>query len=340
MKLVLVTFDGCRWEEIFRGADRHLAKQLVGSKLDTNLIEAVSKGNHEEKRAALAPFFWNTIAKQGMLIGNRDKGSTLALTNPHLFSYPGYSELFCGYVDRHVNSNNYPDNPNKGMVDFLCETDTTYRNDIVAFSNWSAFSRILNSNRNGVCMYDDFVTGDSVRKKPHCYYFKNFETTIPGHSPYSEKDTLVYRFAKEYLHRFHPKVAFIGFDETDHMGHVGNYPGIIGAIRQFDSYMEDLWNALQADSFYKDQTILAVTCDHGRGGWAAGMWHWHGMLWPGSRFTWLAVIGPGVKATGEQKGLHIAYHNQIAGTLMKLMGKDYKIAGKHVGRPIKEVIEE
>ncbi|MFN8310697.1 MAG: hypothetical protein U0T73_12110 [Chitinophagales bacterium] len=337
LKLILVTYDGCRWQEVFRGADKRLLKRLAHSKLDTALVRGVSEGTHAEKRKALSPFLWNVVAEKGMLIGNRDKGNTLALTNPYLFSYPGYSELFCGYVDRHVNSNKYPDNPNKGMVDFLCE-DSAYKNAIAIFSNWDAFPRILNSNRNSIPMYCEYVSADSLHRKQYSCY-AGFTTSIPEPSPYALKDTLVFHHAKEYIHRNHPRVSFIGFDETDHFGHENNYPAYIGAINQLDRYMNDLWTMVQSDSFYKDQTMIAITCDHGRGGAFANMWRHHGFPVPNSRFTWLAIMGPGVPAIGEWKEVHVAYHNQIAATLVKLLGKDYKIDKHHVGRPIKEVIE-
>lgn len=40
----------------------------------------------------------------------------------------------------------------------------------------------------------------------------------------------------------------------------------------------------------------------------------------GAEHTWMAAIGPGIKALGEVKGDQILYNNQIAATALTLLG--------------------
>jgi len=91
---ILVTFDGYRWQDLFTGAD----KKLVGfpkQVKDTARLKAQYWANTpQERRSRLMPFFWSTIAKQGILIGNRKLGSKMSLTNLYKFSFPGYNEIF------------------------------------------------------------------------------------------------------------------------------------------------------------------------------------------------------------------------------------------------------
>lgn len=338
LKLVVVTYDGCRWQEIYRGVDKQLEKKLKkDNRLDQNFVAKLTQGSLEEKRKALSPFLWNTVAQKGVLLGNVDKGNSLILTNPYLFSYPGYSELFCGYVDRKVNSNRYPDNPNLTIADAL-QADSSYKNSIAVFSNWNAFPRILNTRRNTIPMYCNYASNDTTNPSTNTACIVGLSTKYPLVNPYAEKDTSVYHSAKEYIVKNHPKVTFIGFDETDHFGHAGMYGAYVMAAHQCDMFMEDLWNTLQADSFYKDQTILVITCDHGRGNAAFGAWRNHGIIAPSSRNTWFAAIGPNVNPKGESKDFTIHHHNQIAATIMQLLGKNFENPKHKVGKPLKEVV--
>jgi hypothetical protein len=59
-----------------------------------------------EARRNLMPFFWDSIAVKGQLIGNRSLKSFASVTNRHWFSYPGYNEILTGFSDPLINTNN------------------------------------------------------------------------------------------------------------------------------------------------------------------------------------------------------------------------------------------
>lgn len=338
LKLVLVTWDGCRWQETFRGVSKSLQKRLAKEpKFDKELLTKLTAQSKEDRRAALMPFMWNTVSKQGIIVGNKDNGNVLSVRNPYFFSYPGYSELFCGYVDKKVNSNDYPDNPNTNIFDIL-NNDTFYKNNIAAFGNWEAFTKILNANRSKIPVFHTYLTNHELNISPPKIGFDTFLSTSPVVSNFAEKDTSVYHFAKEYMMRNHPKAMFIGFDETDHFGHTGNYAAYTMAVHQSDVWMQDLWNTIQSDPFYKDQTILVITCDHGRGPALFNLWRHHGVGVPASKHTWLAAMGPGVNAIGEQKSKKHYFQNQIAATIMKLLGKEFGSTNPKIGKPIEDVL--
>src|SRR3546814_8332698 len=57
-------------------------------------------------RKILMPFFWNTIASQGQIYGNRRHGNNVDCSNTMWFSYPGYHEILSGFADdENINSN-------------------------------------------------------------------------------------------------------------------------------------------------------------------------------------------------------------------------------------------
>ena len=83
---------------------------------------------------------------------------------------------------------------------------------------------------------------------------------------------------------------------------------------------------------------MIVTTDHGRGDKIIEQWRSHGSSIKGSKNVWLAVIGPDTPSTGEIENSEPVYSTQIAMTIAKLLGVDYK-SQKEVGTEIKSVIK-
>jgi hypothetical protein len=95
--LIIITTDGYRWQELFKGMDAELAANPKFNQGDSaDLIKKYGGASDQERRQKLMPFFWNTIATKGMLFGNRTIGNKVDVANPHWFSYPGYNEILTG----------------------------------------------------------------------------------------------------------------------------------------------------------------------------------------------------------------------------------------------------
>ncbi|HLP21071.1 MAG TPA: alkaline phosphatase family protein [Chitinophagales bacterium] len=319
--VILVTWDGYRWQELFGGVDKMwMTDKFVKSDID-KLKSKYAAATREESRRKLMPFFWDTIAAKGTLIGNRWKGSKMRVTNIHKFSYPGYSEIFCGHAFNSINSNEYPNNPHNNIFDFVA-AQKGFEGKIAAFGTWDAFPRIINSDRNKVPVFVNFKKENNVVTCGTESY-KEWQTTRPAVNPFAETDSMTYHFAKEYLHRNHPRFAFIGFDETDHFGHGGQYDAYLETAAMEDRFIADLWAFIQSDPQYKDKTTLIITCDHGRGNKRPAMWRHHGQVIATAHNIWLAAIGPDVPANGEVKGGKKYTQSQIAQTIARLLGTTY-----------------
>src|ERR1700749_2441014 len=89
--VILVTFDGYRWQDLFTGADKNLVGYSKEVKDTAKLKAQYWTSTPEARRTRLMPFIWGTIAKQGTIIGNRKLGSRMSLTNLYKFSFPGYN---------------------------------------------------------------------------------------------------------------------------------------------------------------------------------------------------------------------------------------------------------
>ena len=279
--VILVTWDGYRWQEFFGGPQKKILKVKKYSP-DAAMLRARFGDNDPIKsRAKLMPFMWNVVAKKGQIYGNKKLGNKVTLTNGYKFSFPGYNEIFSGWGDRRINSNDYPYDPNYNIFDLLA-SKKEFENKIFAVATWDAFPRIINDKRNHVPVYVNMkVDSNGVLHSPSINKpldITKWETQIPVHNPYAKADTLTYHFAKEYMHRYHPRFSFIGFDETDDYAHEGKYDAYLNTANTLDTYMQDLWNFVQSDPQYKDKTTIIITCDHGRGDIPALEWRHHGYV--------------------------------------------------------------
>src|SRR5690606_25648042 len=118
--VVLITLDGLRWQELFGGADESLMNsEFGGIKGEAALRKRFWRDTPEERREALMPFFWNVIAREGIVYGDPQQDTTASVTNSQHFSYPGYSEILAGHADPRIDSNAKTPNPNVTVLEWL-----------------------------------------------------------------------------------------------------------------------------------------------------------------------------------------------------------------------------
>src|SRR3954471_14681944 len=221
--VVLIVSDGLRWQEIFRGAERPLMSKSPGGVSDTSaLIVEYWRDDVSERRAALFPFLWGKVAREGQIFGNQDKGSVARIENAFRFSYPGYNEMLTGSFDPRVNSNDYPPNPNVTVFEFLAR-DPAFRGKVGAIATWDAFHRIFNEERAGIDVIAGWhppFTGDLAKSPRGAMLNELYKTNVRywGDNTFDAPMQLV---TKEYLETRKPRLLFVGYGETDAWAHGG-----------------------------------------------------------------------------------------------------------------------
>ena len=117
----------------------------------------------------------------------------------------------------------------------------------------------------------------------------------PAFHSVGESDEDVASEALAVMADYHPRFLWIYFADVDHAGHSGNWSNYTGAIHRADSLVGVVWEALQSDPFYQDQTTMMVTNDHGRHDDQHGGFQGHGDGCDGCRHIEMLAIGPHVK---------------------------------------------
>lgn len=337
--VVLVVTDGLRWQEVFTGAERALMTARPGGVRDTTaLLRDFWRPTPQARREALLPFVWGTIARQGVIYGNRAIGSDAHVTNPFRFSYPGYNELFTGAWDPRIDSNDHPPNPNETVFEWLAG-QPEYRGKVGAVATWDAFRRILNRERSGIPVLDGWDR--PFARHPAPTERMRLIDELYGSSVQlwanNAFDAPMHLAAKEFLRDRAPRVLFVGYGETDEWAHAGMYDMLLRSARQVDAFLADLWATLQSMPAYRDSTTLIITTDHGRGS-GPDRWRDHGREIDGAEHIWLAMLGPDTPALGERANGPVVTQSQVAATIAALLGKDWRQRRPGAGAPLAEAI--
>ena len=334
--LVIVLMDGYRWKELFEGADSSLLFNGRYSRQDSAaMVAQFWAPTAQERRAKLMPFFWGVVAQHGQLYGNRNYGNNVNVRNGYWFSYPGRNEVFTGYADSLVNSNEYPDNPNLNVLEYI-NAQHGYQGKVVTFASWDAVARILNRHRNGMLVNIDGEDVQGANLTAAQQAANLGQHAIPSVLGKGERlDGLTYAMAKAYMTAEHPRVLYLDFGDTDDFAHEAKYNLYLQAANAADAMMGDLWAYIQEDPFYKDQTTILVCPDHGRG--YANGWTSHGRSFAHSNETYLVVMGPDTPPTGEMKTAGQIYQEQYAQTMAALLGFTFE-ASHPIGTPVTSVI--
>jgi hypothetical protein len=317
-KVIWVTLDGLRWQELFLGIDSTLMVHPEYTHNKAALQEHFWAESPEQRREKLMPFVWRTIAKEGFVFGNRNENSSVDLTNTHWFSYPGYNEILSGKADdERINSNDKAPNPNKTLLELANKQHL--KGQVAAFASWDRFKYIINESRSGVPVNDgyDEAVGDSLSDRE--LYLNDLQKQAIQPWASVRQDVFTHNYAMEYMKRKHPKLLYISYGETDDFAHDGDYTHYILAARNTDNLLKELWEYCQSDPFYKDHTSIIITTDHGRGTIPLETWKHHGKSIEGAGEVWIAGLGNKIKHIGTQPKESQYYSNQIAPTVARML---------------------
>lgn len=319
-KVILITLDGFRWQELFTGADPLLITNEKYVHNIKNLKNTFWKDSPEKRREALMPFLWNEASKMGQLHGNRNLGSQVDLTNKMWFSYPGYNEILTGRADdARIDSNDKIDNPNETLLE-LANNTVEYKGKVAAFGSWDVFPYIVNEDRSKVPVNAGFELAQGNDLSERETFLNELQAIVP--SPWSSVrlDAFTHNYALEYVKKNHPSLIYISYGETDDFAHDGDYAAYLTSAHNTDAMIKDLWSYTQQDVFYKGKTLFIITTDHGRGTKPLSSWKGHGNKVKGAGSVWMVLFGKGITPKGEVTSREQLFSNQIAPTILETLG--------------------
>lgn len=237
------------------------------------------------------------------------------LTNKPLWSYPGYNEIITGKPDD-INIINNDDilNPNVSIFEYV-NNIPTYNQKVMVVGSWKMFTYIFNQNRSKLLINSGYQHSFNPKPTGKELYLNKLQDLTPKLWQNTRYDIFTHEYALEAMKNQKPHLLFIGYGEPDDFGHDKDYDHYLNAINRNDKMIEEIWNYVQSDSYYKDQTTILVTTDHGRGDFYE--WVDHSKHVKGSSNSFIMLLGPSIKKENFTKKDY--YSTQIAQTIADLL---------------------
>jgi len=329
-KVILVTIDGLRWQEVFHGAEARLVNDATFTPQPVPI--RVRYLDAPDPATAVMPFLNGEMASEGVLAGDRVAGSCVRMTNPYWFSYPGYNEILTGRADPAIDSNDKRLNPNVTVLEAVNQQDG-FRGQVRAFGSWDVFPFILNAQRSGVPVNAGYMPLPEVGR-PETAMLNALMMTTPRQWDTVRLDAFTHQAALLSLRDDKPRLLYVAYGETDDFAHGARYDAYLTSAERADGFIAELWRTVQADPFYAGHTTLIVTTDHGRGFRQRRAWTAHGSAetaWDrltgqdwgrGSDQTWIGLIGPRVRAGAAPATDTCWGADQVAATVLEALDLD------------------
>jgi hypothetical protein len=333
--VLIVTFDGFRWQELFGGCDAAYNTKAEGGVAKPELVAARFDGKtREERRLALLPFLWGVVARDGQVFGDASRGSRVRITNGLWFSYPGYSEMLTGAADPRIDSNDKKTNPNETVLEWL-QHRPGFAGRVAAYGSWDVLPFIVAAERSGLHVNGDgppILEPRSDRER----LLNEVADDLPRYWNGERFDAATMQGALEYLRTRRPRVLYVMLGETDEWAHGRRYDLYLDAAWRSDRFVRRLWELAQSLPDYRGRTALVLATDHGRGSTPTD-WTDHGEKVPAAELIWMAVMGPHTKALGVREGVQ-ATQSQLAATVAALLGLNFRAASPRAAPPLPDVV--
>ena len=200
--VVLITIDGLRWQELYRGADPSIIRNRRFVKDRPALQREFWNPDMQLRRQILFPFLWSVVVNEGQIYGNRDFGNRVNIANRYRFSYPGYNELLTGKPDKRIKNNAKRTNPNQTILEFANQ-HSKFKGKVAAFASWDVFHYIINTKRSGVHIN---AGNDTAKNKLTARerYINHLQRNTPSPWKGTRFDEFTHSYAKEYLKKNSP----------------------------------------------------------------------------------------------------------------------------------------
>ena len=153
---------------------------------------------------------------------------------------------------------------------------------------------------------------DAISYSTDLFYGVNYRAS---ESCSDRTDNAVYSNLISIMDTYRPRLVIVNFPDTDRRGHAKDWVGYLNAITNADNLVFQIWQKIQIDTYYQNNTTLFVTNDHGR---HANDYSGHGDDCEGCEHIMLLGIGRNVTQGLVNNDPH--YQIELAATIGDLLG--------------------
>jgi phosphopentomutase/2,3-bisphosphoglycerate-independent phosphoglycerate mutase family metalloenzyme len=320
-RIVLVTIDGVRAEDVFDGADPSLRP-------DSN----VEKYRTPE---AVMPRTYQLVATRGVALGaDRHGCGAVHTASGANVSLPGYLEIYTGRRTR-CRDNTCDRTTSPTVLDEAVHGGIA---PVASIGSWEILDHAVSNGSMPSMLVAEGTQrwpeprplGDAALEQ--LVYTGERAEAYPGHGRY-RPDASTMAIALEYLRTAEPAILHVGLGDPDEYGHRNDYPAYLAAIGEADAFIGKVADTLDAMGDLGARTTVIVTTDHGRN---RNFQH-HGAYSLTSARTFVLAFGAKVAARGVACPVRDVTLADIAPTIRVLTGLPAD-PSRESGRPIEEIV--
>ena len=319
-RIVLVTIDGVRAEDVFDGADVELRP-----------------GAHVEsfvKPEAVMPRTHRLVETRGVALGADRPGCGVVRTASGAnVSLPGYLEIFTGRKTR-CRDNHCARTQTPTVLDESAEAGLA---PVASIGSWEILDHAASRSGAPVLVAEGSQRWPGDRpllptELEDLVAAGEKTEPFPGAGKY-RPDSSTMAIALEYLRTAAPPVLHVGLGDPDEYGHRNDYASYLGAISAADAFIGKVADTLDTMGELGARTTVIVTTDHGRN---RDFQH-HGALSLTSARTFVIAFGGRVGSRGVVCPTRDVTLADIAPTIRVLVGLRADTS-PDAGRPIEEIV--
>ncbi|MDB4940586.1 MAG: hypothetical protein JWP97_120 [Labilithrix sp.] len=320
-RVILVTLDGVRAEDVFDGA--------------SPTLQPGTDVTGYTRPDLLMPRTYERIATRGVALGAERPGcGTVHTASGANVSLPGYLEIFTGHPTT-CKDNGCPATTMTTVLDEAAEAGLA----VTSLGSWNVLDHAVSNGNAGV-----FVeTGTQRWPGPRPLADTRLERLVsageksdpfPGVGWY-RPDALTMPLALHWYRTQHPAVFHVGLGDADEWGHRKDYGAYLAAVHRSDAFIGQLADALDAMGEEGAKTTVIVTTDHGRN----ADFKDHGPRSASSARTFVLAFGARVPVQGVACGSRDVTLADVAPTIRALVGLPADVT-PGAGRPIRELLPD
>jgi hypothetical protein len=320
-RVILITIDGVRAEDVFDGADPALRPGApVG---------------HLTRPEAVMPRTFRLAARRGVALGADRPGCGVVRTASGAnVSLPGYLEIFTGRKTR-CRDNKCAPTDRATLFDEAAQAGLW---PVASIGSWEILDHAVSDGSANVLVAE----GTQRWPGPRPVMGGHMEELVsagersesyPGYGKY-RPDVHTAAIALEYLRTAVPTVLHVGLGDADEWGHRDDYSAYLQAIGKTDTFIGQVADTLDSMGELGQRTTVLITTDHGRN----QDFRHHAAYSPTAARTFVIAFGARVPARGVVCSSRDVTLADIAPTIREILGLA-RDTSPEAGRPIEEIVE-
>ncbi len=318
-RVILVTLDGVRAEDVFDGADPSLRRTVDVARLT--------------RPFAVMPRTHQLIARGGVALGaDRPGCGTVRTASGANVSLPGYLEIFTGRTTS-CRDNGCAQTERATVLDEAADAGLT----VASIGSWNVLDHAVSRGNPGVFVETGTHRWPGTRPLADAPFEQLVAAgervgAYPG-SGWYRPDAYTSAIALHYMKAASPAVFHVGLGDADEWGHRDDYAAYLAAIGKADAFIGELADLLDAMAEPGARTTVIVTTDHGRN----SDFRHHGPSSASSSRSFVLAFGARVEPQGIACASHDVTLADIAPTMRALVGLPADPA-RDSGRVIPEIV--